>query len=66
MQKSRGTWEAAKEATMEAEKRGAEAHLKSCEAESLLSQASDLTQAAANARAKEEEVCCTSCSACFC
>ncbi len=56
MQKSKGTWEAAKEATMEAEKQGAEAHLKSCEAEHLLQSASDLTQAAATARAKEEEV----------
>ena len=56
VQKSKGTWEAAKEATMEAEKQGAEAHLKSCEAEHLLQSASELTQAAANARAREEEV----------
>ena len=56
MQKSRGTWEAAKEATMEAEKQGAEAHLKSCEAEHLLATASELTQTAASARAREEEV----------
>ena len=56
MQKSKGTWEAAKEATTEAERKGAEAHLKSCEAEHLLSQATELTQAAANARAKESEV----------
>ena len=56
MQKSKGTWEAAKEATMEAERKGAEAHLKSCEAEHLLSQATELTQSAANARAKEAEV----------
>lgn len=56
VQKAKGTWEAAKEATMEAEKQGAEAHLKSCEAEHLLQSASELTQAAANARAREEEV----------
>ena len=56
MQKSKGTWEAAKEATIEAEKQGAEAHLKSCEAEHLLSQAGELTQQAANARSKEAEV----------
>ena len=56
VQKSKGTWEAAKEATMEAEKQGAEAHLKSCEAEHLLQSASELTQAAASARAREEEV----------
>lgn len=56
LQKSKGTWEAAKEATMEAERKGAEAHLKSCEAEHLLSQATELTQSAANARAKEAEV----------
>lgn len=55
-QKSRGTWEAAKEATMEAEKQGAEAHLKSCEAEHLLATASELTQTAASARAREEEL----------
>lgn len=55
-QKSKGTWEAAKEATAEAEKQGAEAHLKSCEAEHLLQSASELTQTAANARAREEEV----------
>ena len=41
---------------MEAERKGAEAHLKSCEAEQLLSQATDLTQSAATARAKEAEV----------
>ena len=41
---------------MEAERKGAEAHLKSCEAEHLLSQATELTQSAANARAKEAEV----------
>lgn len=56
VQKSKGTWEAAKQATMEAEKQGAEAHLKSCEAEHLLQSASELTQAAASARAREEEV----------
>ena len=56
LQKSKGTWEAAREATMEAEKQGAEAHLKSCEAEHLLSQASELTQQAANARSRETEV----------
>lgn len=56
LQKSKGTWEAAKQATMEAEKQGAEAHLKSCEAEHLLQSASELTQAAASARAREEEV----------
>lgn len=41
---------------MEAERKGAEAHLKSCEAEHLLSQATELTQSAADARAKESEV----------
>lgn len=55
-EKSKGTWEAAKQATMEAEKQGAEAHLKSCEAEHLLQSASELTQAAASARAREEEL----------
>lgn len=60
-QKSKGTWEAAKEATMEAERQGAEAHLKSCEAEHLLAKATELTQAAANARSKESEVSLPSC-----
>lgn len=41
---------------MEAERKGAEAHLKSCEAEQLLSQATDLTQSAATSRSKETEV----------
>ena len=41
---------------MEAERQGAEAHLKSCEAEHLLAQATELTQSAANARTKEAEV----------
>ena len=41
---------------MEAERQGAEAHLKSCEAEHLLSQATELTQSAASARTREAEV----------
>lgn len=41
---------------MEAERKGAEAHLKSCEAEQLLTQATELTQTAVESRAKEAEV----------
>ena len=56
LQRSKGTWEAAKQATSEAEKQGATAHLKSCEAEHLLKLTSELQVAAADARAREEEV----------
>ena len=43
-------------ATSEAEKQGGTAHLKSCEAEHLLKLTSELQVAAADARAREEEV----------
>ena len=41
---------------MDAERKGVEAHLKSCEAEQLLTQATELTQTAVESRAKEAEV----------
>lgn len=56
LQRAKGTWETVKQATSEAEKQGATAHLKSCEAEHLLKESSNLAQSAADARAREEEV----------